>query len=439
MKRWISLCLAMLALGLGATAAHAQSYNGHALTPPMGFNTWNAFACNINEDLIRSTALAMKNNGMADAGYKYVNLDDCWQDGRTLTAPDKALVARDADGHIISDPTNFPSGMKSLADYVHSLGMKFGLYSSNGTATCQGVAGQLGHETIDANDYAKFGVDYLKLDTCSSGLPSDPKAFYTRYKVMSDALLATGRDIIFSLCDFTQGGQTWQWGAEVGNLWRTTGDISASFTSMLNNFTSSQTRESYAGPGHWNDPDMLEVGTGGFSNLAAPARVGDSTVQVASAAGAVAGSALRLGTLAGSDLDSAIVKSVGTAAGAATSLFAPAQAGDTNVKVDSITGFTVGNPILVDTGGTYESPTITSVGTAGAATTLADAAAGKTISVASTANLEPGDKLNVDGEAATIDSVGTAAGAATTLAAPATATNLKTASVSGFTVGDPVL
>src|SRR3954467_12668046 len=153
MKRRLSLGLAVLALGLPTGVALADA-PGHALTPPMGFNTWNAFACNINEDLIRSTALAMKNNGMADAGYKYVNLDDWWQDGRTLTAPDKALVARDADGHIISDPANFPSGMKSLADYVHSLGMKFGLYSSNGTATCQGVAGQLGHETIDANDYA---------------------------------------------------------------------------------------------------------------------------------------------------------------------------------------------------------------------------------------------------------------------------------------------
>src|SRR3954453_20287531 len=169
---------------------------------------------------------------------------------------------------------------------------------------------------------------------------------------------------------------------------------------MLNNFTSNQTRESYAGPGHWNDPDMLEVGTGAFSTLAATLRVGDPTVQVANAASAVAGSALRVGTLAGGDLDSYVVGSVGTAAGATTALFAPAAAGDTNVKVDSVTGFTVGNPLLLDTDGTYESPTITSVGTAGVATTLADASSsGDTnVKLGSVSGLAAGDKLSLDGE-----------------------------------------
>ena len=452
MKRraWRALAVGQLVLALTVlpALAHADSsYNGHALTPPMGFNTWNAFACNINEDLVKSTALAMKNNGMQDAGYRYVNLDDCWQDGRTGAQPLKPLIGRDAQGHVRSDPTNFPSGMKSLADYVHSLGLKFGLYSSNGTGTCQNVAGQLGHETMDAQDYASWGVDYLKLDTCNSGLPWDPKAFYTRYKVMSDALLATGRDIVFSLCDFTQGGQTWLWGAQIGNLWRTTGDISASFNSMLNNFTSSQTRATYAGPGHWNDPDMLEIGTGGFSNLAAPARVGDTNVQVVNSGSSVVGSAFRVGTLAGGDLESAIVTTNGTAAGAATALFAPAAAGDTNVKVASASGFTVGNKLLLDTDGTYESPTITAVGTAGTATTLADAtSAGATkVRVASVNNLAPGDKLTFDdagaAESATVDTVGTAAGAGTTLAAPAAAgaTNVKVASLAGLAVGDPLL
>ena len=451
MKRraWRALAVGQLVLALTVLPAfaHAQSYNGHALTPPMGFNTWNAFGCNINEDLVRATALAMKNNGMQDAGYRYVNLDDCWQDGRTGAQPLKPLIGRDAQGHVRSDPTNFPSGMPSLADYVHSLGLKFGLYSSNGTATCQNVAGQLGHETMDAQDYASWGVDYLKLDTCNSGLPSDPKAFYTRYKVMSDALLATGRDIVFSLCDFTQGGQTWLWGAQIGNLWRTTGDISASFNSMLNNFTSSQTRATYAGPGHWNDPDMLEIGTGGFSTLAAPAGAGDTVVQVASSSSSAVGSAFRVGTLAGGDLESAIVTANGTAAGAATSLFAPAAAGETNIKVPSVTGFTVGNKLLLDTSGTFESPTITAVGTAGTATTLVDAmsAGATTVRVASVNNLAPGDKLTVDdgaaAESATIDAVGTAAGGATTLAAPAATgdTNVKVASINGITVGDPLL
>jgi hypothetical protein len=423
--------------------------NGLAATPPMGFNDWNAYGCNINEDVIKQTADAFVSNGMKDAGYQYVNIDDCWQDGRTVSGNNdlKRLTGR-VNGHLVADPVFFPSGMKALGDYIHARGLKFGLYSSNGTGTCQNVAGTFGHEQTDADDYAAWGVDYFKLDTCNSGLPGDPNAFFARYKVFGDALRASGRDVVFSICDFTQGGQTWLWGSQVGNLWRTTGDISANFNSMLNNFTSTQTRRTYAGPGGWNDPDMLEVGTGGFSSLAGPAQVGDTNVQVESANGAIAGSAFRIGTRAGNDLESFEVGSVGTAAGAPTTLFSPAAAGDTTVKVPSTTGFTVGNKVLVDTGGnSYETPTITSVGSAGTQTALADATSpGATnLKVASTSNLAAGDALTVDtgtgSENATVAAVGTAAGPATTTVAPVGAgdTDVKLASTSGVSVGDQLL
>ena len=435
-------------VSVNVLSAPAAGYNGLAPTPPMGFNDWNAYGCNINEDVIKQTANAMATNGMRDAGYQYVNIDDCWQDGRSVAGNNdlKRLVGR-VDGHLVADPVFFPSGMPALADYIHARGLKFGLYSSNGTGTCQNVAGTLGNESVDAHDYAAWGVDYFKLDTCNSGLPADPNAFYTRYKVFSDALKSSGRDVVFSLCDFTQGGQTWLWGSQIGNLWRTTGDISANFNSMLNNFTSTQTRRTYAGPGGWNDPDMLEVGTGGFSTLAAPASPGDTNVQVQSASGAVPGSAFRIGAQATGDVESFEVADVGTAAGAPTSLLSPASPGDTNVKVPTTTGFTVGNKILVDTGGSYESPTVTAVGTAGTQSTLADAtSAGATnVKIASTANLAPGDTLAIDdgtnSENATVASVGTPAGAASTVVAPAAAgdANVKLASVVGVTPGDQLL
>ncbi|HZC69224.1 MAG TPA: LamG-like jellyroll fold domain-containing protein [Jatrophihabitans sp.] len=439
---------AIVSVDVVPNAAASGSYNGLALTPPMGFNDWNAYGCNITEDVVKQTADAFVSNGMRDAGYQYVNIDDCWQDGRTVSGNNdlKRLVGR-VNGHLIADPVFFPSGMKALGDYIHARGLKFGLYSSNGTGTCQNVAGTFDHETTDANDYAAWGVDYFKLDTCNSGLPGDPNAFYQRYKVFSDALRASGRDVVFSICDFTRGGQTWLWGPQIGNLWRTTGDISANFNSMLNNWSTTQALRTYAGPGGWNDPDMLEIGTGGFSSLAAPAAPGDTNVQVESANGAVPGSAFRIGTRAGGDLESFEVANVGTAAGPATSLFAPASVGDTSVKVPSTNGFTAGNKILIDTGGSYESPTITSVGTPGSQTSLADAASsGDThLQVASVDSLVPGDVLRVDNgdssEQATIADVGTAAGPATTLAASASAgaTNVKLASTAGVVVGNKLL
>jgi alpha-galactosidase len=234
----------MLALG-SAAPAHALG-NGLALTPQMGFNDWNAYGCNVSESLIKSTALAMHNNGMQAAGYQYVNIDDCWM-----------TSTRNGAGQLVPDPNKFPDGISGTAAYVHSLGLKLGIYEDAGTNTCAGYPGSLGHETTDANSFASWGVDYLKYDNCNN----TGVAAQTRYTAMRDALAATGRPILFSLCNWGQES-VWTWGANVGNSWRTTGDINASFGSMLGIFHSNVGLASFAGPGHWNDPDMLEIGNG---------------------------------------------------------------------------------------------------------------------------------------------------------------------------------
>ncbi len=254
--RTLVLALAGLLLSLvvplvsaGAAPPAAALGNGLATTPQMGFNDWNAYGCNVSESLIKSTAQAMHTNGMQAAGYSYVNIDDCW-----LTH------SRDSSGHLVPDPAKFPDGIKGTADYVHSLGLKLGIYEDAGTATCAGYPGSLGHETTDAQSFASWGVDYLKYDNCNNnGVPAQ-----TRYTAMRDALAATGRPILYSLCNWGQEN-VWTWGAGVGNSWRTTGDISASFSSMLSIFHSNVGLASYAGPGHWNDPDMLEVGNGSLT------------------------------------------------------------------------------------------------------------------------------------------------------------------------------
>src|SRR3954470_11796488 len=230
--------------------------DGQALTPPMGYNDWNAFGCNVSEALIKDTALAMHNNGMQAAGYQYVNIDDCW-----LTK------SRDAGGHLVPDPVKFPDGIKGTADYVHSLGLKLGIYNDAGSLTCAGYPGSYGHETTDAQDFADWGVDYLKYDNCNTvaGTAGNQQQYIDRYSRMRDALKATGRDIVYSLCEW--GNFTpWTWGAGTGNLWRTTGDITASFASMLSILGQNAPLDAYAGPGHWNDPDMLEVGNGGMTD-----------------------------------------------------------------------------------------------------------------------------------------------------------------------------
>jgi alpha-galactosidase len=257
----LAFILCMTFLFAGMAAAQQIDRNSLAQTPPMGWNSWNKFGCNVSEDLIKSVADAIATNGMKDAGYQYVVIDDCWQ------------VGRDANGFILPDPQRFPSGMKALADYVHSKGLKFGLYSDAGTNTCAGRPGSQGHEYQDALQYARWGVDYLKYDWCHTGTRNAQEAYTT----MNNALLATGRPIVFSICEWGTA-KPWLWANGIGNLWRTTDDISDHWSShkkwpngnccemgMLQILDLQADLYPYAGPGHWNDPDMLEVGNGGMT------------------------------------------------------------------------------------------------------------------------------------------------------------------------------
>ena len=228
--------------------------DGLALTPPMGFINWNSTNCRpeFNEAMVKGIADLFVEKGLKDAGYQYVNLDDCW-----------ALPERDANGKLVPDPVRFPGGIKAVADYVHSKGLKLGIYTSAGTKTCNsaGFPGALGHEYSDAQQFADWGVDYLKYDNCNNqGV--DAKL---RYTTMRDALKATGRPIVYSICEWGEN-KPWQWAADVGHLWRTTGDISDNWSSMLGNMKQNLPLAPYAGPGHWNDPDMLEVGNGGMTD-----------------------------------------------------------------------------------------------------------------------------------------------------------------------------
>ncbi|MFD6070852.1 MULTISPECIES: carbohydrate-binding protein [Amycolatopsis] len=229
--------------------------NGLARTPPMGFNNWNSTHCRaeFDEAMIKGIADIFVSQGLKDVGYRYVNIDDCW-----------ALPTRNAQGDLQPDPKRFPSGIKALADYVHSKGLKFGIYTSAGTKTCNtaGFPGGLGHEQRDANLFASWGVDYLKYDNCNNQGVDAQK----RYKAMRDALARTGRPIVYSICEWGRSEpKVWTWGEPVGNLWRTTGDISDNWTSMIGKAKANRVLAKYAGPGHWNDPDMLEVGNGGMT------------------------------------------------------------------------------------------------------------------------------------------------------------------------------
>ena len=310
-----------------------SSYNGLASTPPMGFNDWNAFGCNVSASLVEQTALTMHTNGMQAAGYDYVNIDDCWMLGRDPSeippGQTKASVGRGADGHLIADPKYFPpsapglnDGIKVVADYVHSLGLKLGIYEEAGTATCQGLAGSYGHEATDAQDFANWGVDYLKYDNCyaPAGTADTQQEYIARYKAMSDALAATGRPIVYALCEWGNFSP-WQWGPYQANLGRSTGDISPNFGSMLSNFTiNAENPPSPDAPRYFNDPDMLEIGTGNFSTLAGDAPAGSTNIKVTSTSRAIVGGVVRIGTAAAGDLESAVVTNVGTAGATGTGL-----------------------------------------------------------------------------------------------------------------------
>jgi alpha-galactosidase len=225
-----------------------QKFDKIAKTSPMGWNSWNKYACTVSESLIMGMADAMVSSGMKDAGYEYIVIDDCWQ------------VSRDENGEIIVDKDRFSHGMKYVADYVHSKGLKFGIYSCAGTKTCQERPGGFGHEYQDARTYARWGVDYLKYDWCNSST-QDAKSSYSN---MRDALYTAGRPIVFSICEWGSN-KPWEWAGQVGNLWRTTDDINDSWNSMINIFSQQKDLAQYAGSGKWNDPDMLEVGNGGMT------------------------------------------------------------------------------------------------------------------------------------------------------------------------------
>jgi alpha-galactosidase len=232
-----------------ATGARA----GLALTPPMGFNDWNAFGCDVNEKLIKETADFFVSSGLKEAGYVQVNIDDCW-----------SLHERDASGKLVPDPVKFPSGIAGVADYVHGLGLKLGIYGDAGTKTCAGYPGSLGQEKVDAQTWAGWGVDYLKYDNCYNQSDGSREDFVRRYTAMREALDLTGRPIVFSICEWGQS-QPWEWAEGVGHLWRTTGDISDNWSSLRSIVAANAPLAEHAGPGHWNDPDMLEIGNGGMT------------------------------------------------------------------------------------------------------------------------------------------------------------------------------
>jgi alpha-galactosidase len=261
-RKFFLLIVLISSLTAAAFAQDNTVSKGLALTPPMGWNSWNKFGCNISDELVRGMADAMVKSGMKDAGYQYIVIDDCWQ------------VSRDASGNLVADAQHFPNGIKALADYVHSLGLKFGIYSDAGSKTCAGRPGGLGHEYQDALMYASWGVDYLKYDWCNT-TTQDAKSSYANIR---QALDASGRLIVLSICEWGTA-KPWLWAREIGgNLWRSTGDIQDRWVGkrewnpgnccsygMLDIVDQEADLYSYAGPGHWNDPDMLEVGNGGMT------------------------------------------------------------------------------------------------------------------------------------------------------------------------------
>jgi len=256
MKKSLSLLLTLCASLLLASQVHAQKFDELGKTPQMGWNSWNKFGCNINEQLIRETADAMVKTGMKEAGYQYVNIDDCWHG------------ERDALGNPQPNAERFPSGMKALADYVHSKGLKLGIYSDVGDKTCGGHFGSRGHEYQDAKTYADWGIDYVKYDWCNAkGL--NPEGAYS---TMRDAIKASGRPMLFSMCEWGDN-KPWEWAGNISHSWRTTGDIylcwdcefghgSWSSWGVLRILDKQSGLRKYSGPGHWNDMDMLEVGNG---------------------------------------------------------------------------------------------------------------------------------------------------------------------------------
>src|SRR3954447_9678116 len=244
------IVLAAVAAALVLPAPAAALEDGLARTPPMGWSSWNRFGCGIDERTVRETADALVASGMREAGYRYVNVDDCWM------AP-----ARDGSGRLQADPLRFPSGILALAAYVHARGLRLGLYTSIGARTCQGLPGLAGHERDDLERIAGWGADYLKVDFCGAddAVRKDPAGAYARVR---DGLAAGGRKLVLAICTWGRG-RPWTWGPRVGHMWRVSGDIRPTWRSVLHNARRSLGHA--AGPGGWNDPDSLEVGNRGLT------------------------------------------------------------------------------------------------------------------------------------------------------------------------------
>lgn len=256
-----SIVLAFITVCISTVQIHSQKFEGLADTPPMGWISWNYFHCDgINEKVIMEIADGMVTSGMKDAGYEYIVIDDCWQ------------TSRDGHGNIIADPEKFPSGIKYLSDYIHSKGLKFGIYSCAGTQTCQERPGSRGYEFQDARQYAAWGVDYLKYDWCHTGTQDAVSS----YSIMRDALYQAGRPMVFSICEWGVN-KPWNWAKDVGHLWRTTGDIRNNWNipdakdgkvwggGVIIILDMQENLEKFSGPDGWNDMDMLEVGNGALT------------------------------------------------------------------------------------------------------------------------------------------------------------------------------
>ncbi len=264
-----------------------------AATPPMGWNDWYAFQCNLNEPLIEQTADTMVSSGMQAAGYQYVNLDDCWLSHN-----------RDASGNLQADPVKFPHGIKAVADYVHARGLKLGIYEDVGTATCAGYPGSYGHVQQDADTFASWSIDFVKVDWCNVPFGDFPgmsqqdvaKKLYTAY---SQALKATGRPMLFSICEWNPALQPWTWAPAISNMWRTNNDYGDTWDQIVANLDQEAALAPFAGPGHWNDPDILQVGLGrtsaaqdqahfsAWSMLAAPLLAGNDLRSMSAASKAI--------------------------------------------------------------------------------------------------------------------------------------------------------
>jgi alpha-galactosidase len=239
---------------------YSQKFEELASTPPMGWNSWNHFQFDVSEQLVKEIADAMVKSGMNKVGYEYIIIDDGWASGR------------EEDGTLIANPEKFPGGIKALADYVHGKGLKLGIYADAGTYTCGGFPGSRGYEYQDARTFAEWGIDFLKYDWCNTGTQSAKDCYW----LMSDAIRQAGRPIVFSICEWGTN-EPWTWAKEIGHMWRTTYDISDSWDGRVRQgdiwnqlgwtriLDSQVGLEVHAGPGHWNDPDMLEVGNGGMT------------------------------------------------------------------------------------------------------------------------------------------------------------------------------